>query len=63
MQSISTSQIDRDLQKVESLLGVGNNLEAKQIDLNEFSRILVKLPGRNKKENVDSVVSKLFEIA
>lgn len=38
-------------------------MEAKQIDMQDFSRILTKMPFKHHKENVNAVISKLFDIA
>lgn len=38
-------------------------MEPKEIDLNDFSRILTKMPFKHHKENVNAVIAKLFDIA
>ena len=48
---------------MQTLLSGGPNLEAKEIDVQDFSRILTKMPQRHVKENITSVVNKLFEVA
>ena len=59
----TTGADSRTLGQIHSLLSPGNTLEAKTIDLNDFSRIISKMPNRNSKDVVNSVVSKLFEVA
>lgn len=40
----SSGNVERSLGQIQTLLGGGSNLEAKQIDVQDFSRILVKMP-------------------
>lgn len=58
----TNNQVERSLNQVQTLLN-GPNLEAKDIDLQDFSRILTKMPFKHHKDNVNAVISKLFEIA
>ena len=54
---------NRSVKQIGTLLGKGANLDAKDIDLNDFSRILTKMPNKNSKETIRAVVDKLFEVA
>ena len=45
------------------MLGSGSNLDANEINLQDFSRILTKLPNRSNKNNINGIVDKLFELA
>jgi hypothetical protein len=45
------------------LLGSGPKLEAKEVDINDLSRYIVKMPNKQNKDNVSAVISKLFEVA
>ena len=38
-------------------------MEAKEIDMQDFSRILTKMPFKNHRDNINAVVAKLFDIA
>ena len=59
----ASGNLERSLNQIQQLLGSGSNLEAKEVDVQDFSRILVKMPSRHVKSNVALVVDKLFEIA
>ncbi len=59
----SSSNAERSLNQIQTLLGSGSNLEAKEIDVQDFSRILVKMPNKQNSANIQAVVDKLFEIA
>ena len=58
----ASGNLERSLGQIQTLLN-GPNLQAKDIDLQDFSRILSKMPGRQQKENAQAAVAKLFEIA
>jgi phosphatidylserine/phosphatidylglycerophosphate/cardiolipin synthase-like enzyme len=62
---MQSSQQHRALGQIQDLLGGASNpkMEAKEIDKLDFSRILVKMPQRNNKDVVSSIVAKLFEVA
>ena len=45
------------------LLGSGPKLEAKEVDINDLSRYLVKMPNKHNKDNISAVITKLFEVA
>jgi hypothetical protein len=55
--------VQRSLGQIQTLLGSGDKLEAKEIDRNDLSRILIKMPEKHKKEHITATISKLFEIA
>jgi hypothetical protein len=42
----SNPEIDRTLNQIQLLLGSGPTLEAKEVDINDLSRILVKMPNK-----------------
>ncbi len=48
-QSNSNSTGNKSLDQIQNLLGKGATLEAKEIDLQDFSRVLTKMPQRNDK--------------
>ena len=54
--------VDRSLTQVNTLLS-GGRFDAKEIDVQDFSRIISKMPNRHVKENVNAVIAKLFEVA
>ena len=43
----------RAVGQIQTLLGTGPNLEAKDIDVLDFSRILTKMPQRNNKDVIN----------
>ena len=50
---MQSSQEHRALGQIQTLLGSGNKFEAKEIDLQDFSRILTKMPQRNNKDVIN----------
>jgi hypothetical protein len=46
--------------KIDDLLSFSAKLEAKETDLEDFSRILVKMPAKTDKSNVSHVINRLF---
>lgn len=64
MQSTSGPN-ERVLGQIQTLLGGNAKLDAKDIDIQDFSRILTKMPpaARHSKQTAGEVISKLFEIA
>ncbi|CDW81063.1 UNKNOWN [Stylonychia lemnae] len=58
----ANSSVDRSLTQINTLLS-GGNFEAKDIDVQDFSRIISKMPARHVKDNINAVVAKLFEVA
>lgn len=60
---MQSSTIDRSLGQIQTLLGGNDKLEAKEIDVQDFSRVLVKMPNRTNKDNITAVLNKLFEVA
>jgi hypothetical protein len=48
---------------ITDLIGKSAKLEAKEIDLVDFSRILMKMPAKTDKSNVSHVINKIFAIA
>lgn len=63
MQSSGNSQVDKSLGQIQALLALNPNMEAKEIDMQDMSRILTKMPFKHHKDNVNAVVAKLFEAA
>lgn len=62
MQS-TNNQVERSLTQVATLLNGNPNMEAKEIDMQDFSRILTKMPFKQHKDTVNAVIQKLFEVA
>ena len=62
MQS-TNNQVERSLTQVATLLNGNPNMEAKEIDLQDFSRILTKMPFKQHKDTVNAVIQKLFDVA
>jgi mitochondrial cardiolipin hydrolase len=61
MQSSNTAE--KSLNQIQTLLASGPNLDAKEINTQDFSRIISKMPNRHDKANINAVFEKLFEIA
>ena len=59
----SSSSEPRAVGQIQQLIGTGPTLEAKDIDILDFSRILTKMPNRNSRDVIDKIKEKLFEIA
>ena len=60
---MQSSTQHRAVGQIQDLLGSGPKLDATEINLGDLSRILTKMPQRNNKDVIGSIVSKLFDIA
>jgi len=59
----SKPQEHRAIGQIQQLLGSSGKLDASEINLQDFSRILTKMPQRQNKDVVTSIVNKLFDLA
>lgn len=59
----STGTVKRSHDQIQSLFEKGDKLEGSQVDLQDLSRIVSKMPARHQKENIQLTIAKLFDIA